>query len=1155
MGRSIIDRFGLLLVAGLFGSLVVSCGDAQDADRDRNTQSIAGTQCAKAGESKSFAKVLHVCGLNGQDLVWFAATSQKPQGAACRKLGAVKKTNATTRVCGRVGKKKLWVPVQSLPTSMISSATSLPTDGAASSTTTADSSLAEASSQTTATPPTTLSPPTTIAIPNSEVQKAAIELSAPSKSVLSTDFKVATSGAIVSPAPAIQLVDEGGNPRGRAGVVVKVLVDREDVVVEGGQATTNDEGLATFRNLVLRGSVGPVQVTFEPEGLASVTSTIDLVPGAPVAIGVYSETRTVVAGTEWIASVYFLDSSDNFAGPTGVEITARTSGGAVLGKATTNDVRVARFSLPVRKTAGDWEIEFVGPNGIEPAKVKLRVIPSTADRLVVDTVLPDTATNAMPVSGEIKVHVADQYGNMVESQDLQINLAVAPHELPVSASGATASMPQGTVENESATIDESGYATFSNPTIVAEAGVWSLTFSSNDNADLHASHVIEVVAGAAEELRFVQNPAGARSGVAIAVQPSVMLVDVSGNVITDEGTVITASAPEPNTLTNATATTGRDGVATFTDLKVSGKAGKITISFNSALMPTLQKEISLAAGPIERLNVLVHEVSAVAGVAFISSSHIGAADSQGNAVTEPITVLGKCTGSDTWTGVQTNADGVATFSRQVVTRAGTAVCEYRYESGSRALSASASVTVVAATAATVEFVAQPPTTASMGRALSTTPSVRLVDQFGNRVERAGVTVTASVSDRSLEISNNSVTTDASGIATFGAMTFGGTIGTYRLSFAPSGGVALQAAADTAISAGAASRAEVQRQLDGLASGVRATTQPTLRIADRWGNAVAESGWSASVTLRPMLPNSSTLSMLEVTGNSATSGSSGEINFADVVVAGRSGVTYMPTYRVRKGLTELGVVQGAVVTLAPGQASQFTYEIATKDDSFVAVASGGPIGRIRQSDAKGNPVNVAGARQVVVAYQRGSFPDSGMSWGRQIEPDVTSDGVTTLGYRIYGGSAATGVLSVTVDGQAVKQYNVSLTSAAVVGDPGPSGGLLLRSSPSSPRFTETAPVSAATILYYTQISGYVANLTINGVANWALPTAAHTTQMMNWSNAGRLNLPTNFNGVAMVDSSMTVPLQRYLFWLPGIATKQSLPYGTGYDGVLPVRSFG
>ncbi|MBU6228054.1 MAG: hypothetical protein KGQ43_10745, partial [Acidobacteria bacterium] len=532
-----------------------------------------------------------------------------------------------------------------------------------SSTTTAESSLTETSSQTTAAPPTTLSPPTTIAIPNSEVQKAAIELSAPSRSVLSTDFEVATSGAIVSPTPAIQLVDEGGNPRGRAGVVVKVLVDREDVVVEGGQATTNDEGLATFRNLVLRGSVGPVQVTFEPEGLASVTTTIDLVPGAPVAIGIYGETQTVVAGTEWVAAVYFLDSSDNFAGPTGVEITARTSGGAVLGKATTNDVRVARFSLPVRKTAGDWEIEFVGPKGIEPAKVTLRVIPSTADRLVVDTVLPDTTTNATPVVGEIKVHIADQYGNIVESPDLPINLAVVPHELPVATSGETASMPQGAVKNDSATIDESGYATFSDPTIVAEAGVWDLTFSSPENVDLHASHVIEVVAGAAEELRFIQNPAGARSGVAMEVQPSLMLVDVSGNPIIDEGTVITASATDGYTLANATATTGRDGVAAFTDLKVSGKAGKITISFNSALMPTLQKEISLAAGPIELLNVLVHERSAVAGVAFTSSSHIGVSDAQGNAVTTPVTVLGRCAGSDAWTGVQTNADGVAIFSR------------------------------------------------------------------------------------------------------------------------------------------------------------------------------------------------------------------------------------------------------------------------------------------------------------------------------------------------------------------------------------------------------------------------------------------------------------------------------------------------------------
>jgi hypothetical protein len=296
-------------------------------------------------------------------------------------------------------------------------------------------------------------------------------------------------------------------------------------------------------------------------------------------------------------------------------------------------------------------------------------------------------------------------------------------------------------------------------------------------------------------------------------------------------------------------------------------------------------------------------------------------------------------------------------------------------------------------------------------------------------------------------------------------------------------------------------------------------------------------------------------MLEVSGNSATSGSSGQIDFVNVVVAGRSGVSYIPTYRVRKGLTELGVVDGAAVTLAPGQASQFTYEIATKDDSFLAVGSGRPIGRIRQSDSKGNPVNAAGARTVVVAYERGAFPNSGMSWGRQVEPDVTSDGVTTLGYRVYGGSAATGVLRVTVAGQAEKQYNTSLTSAAVVGDPGPSGGLLLSPSPSSPRFAETAPESAAHILYYTDVRGYVGSLTINGVGNWTLPTAAHTTQMMAWSNAGQLNLPTRFDGMSMADSSMTVIGYRYFTWLPGIATKQSLPYGLGWYGVLPVRSFG
>lgn len=1161
MNRSVVRRFGLSLAVGLFGSLVVSCGDAQDADRDRNTQSIAGTQCTKAGESKSVAKVLYVCGLNGQDLVWFASISRKPQGAACRKLGAVKKVNATTRVCAIVGKKKLWVSVQPLPTSMISSATSLPADVAASSTTTAGSSVTDASSQTTATPPTTLSPPTTIAIPNSDVQKAAIELSAPSRSVLSTAFTVATSGALVSPAPTIQLVDEGGNPRGRAGVIVKVLVDREDVTVEGGQATTNDEGLAIFRNLVLRGYEGPVRVTFEPEGLASVTTSVDLVPGAPVALEFFSETRTVVAGTAWVAAVYFLDSSDNFAGPVGAEVTAQARGGAVLGKATTDDLRVARFSLPVRKTAGEWEIEFVGPNGIEPAKVKLQVVASTADRLVIDTALPELAINDTPVSGEIKVHIADRYGNMVKSPDLQVNLAVVPHELPISENGAAAPLPQGTVKNESATIDESGYATFDNPTVVAEAGVWNLTFSSPDNVELNASHVIEVVAGAARELRLARNPAGARSGVAFAVQPSLTLVDVSGNVISEEGIVITAGAPDDYTLANATATTGSDGVATFTDLKVSGKAGNVTMSFNSPLMPAIQKEISLAAGPIEKLNVLAHATSAVAGVAFTSDSSIGVADAQGNAITEPVTVLGKCAGSDTWTGVQTNADGVAVFSRQVVTRAATVECEYRYTTGSKELSTKARVAVVAASATTVEFVTQPPTTASMGAALSPAPAVRLVDSYGNRVERAGVAVTVLNPDRSLEISNNSVTTDAAGIATFGTMTFGGTIGSYRLSFAPSGGVALQAAANTVFSAGAASRVEVRRQLDGLASGWRATTQPTLRVNDRWGNAVAESGWTASVTLTPMPTVSSALSMLEVTGNSATSGPSGQINFVDVVVAGKSGVTYTPTYRVRKGLMELPIATGSAVALAPGRASQFTYEIDVDRypyDGQVSIASGVSIGRIRQSDAKGNPVNAAGARRVTVAYERSQFPNQGMSWGRQIEPDVTADGVTTLGYRIYGEAAATGVLRVTVDGEREIGLNVSLTSAVAVGDPAPSGGILLEVPTSSSRNTylEVAPrawAGGSTGRSYEWTVRYVAESYIGGVSGWGVPSRADTRKMADLITAGKMTYPFRSGEVFWRQQEIQGVCST---WTPSFVPNPWAwtDYICGYFDVLPVRRF-
>jgi len=248
-------------------------------------------------------------------------------------------------------------------------------------------------------------------------------------------------------------------------------------------------------------------------------------------------------------------------------------------------------------------------------------------------------------------------------------------------------------------------------------------------------------------------------------------------------------------------------------------------------------------------------------------------------------------------------------------------------------------------------------------------------------------------------------------------------------------------------------------------------------------------------------------------------------------------------------------------LAPGRASQFTYEIDVDRypyDGQVSIASGVSIGRIRQSDAKGNPVNAAGARRVFVAYERGQFPRSGMSWGRQIEPDVTADGVTTLGYRIYGQAAATGVLRVTVDGEREIGLNVSLTSAAATGDPAPSGGILLEVPTSSSRNTylEVAPrawAGGSTGRSYEWTVRYVAESYIGGVSGWGVPSRADTQKMAGLITAGKMTYPFRSGEVFWRQQEIQGVCST---WTPSFVPNPFAwtDYICGYFDVLPVRRF-
>lgn len=1135
-----VKKLGAGVMAVLLLMVAASCGESSDS-RDRNARSIAGSSCKKAGQTKTVGKVLHVCGIDGTSRRWFAAVSPKPKGAACRKAGVVKKATAKSSVCGTVGKKQFWIPVRPLPASMIAPATSPLGEAAVAGTTIVDGSTSTGATSTTIPSTTT---PTTIVVPNDEFKKAVAALSVPARSVLTTSFTSATSGTAVSPAPVLQLVDEGGNPRGRAGVIVNVVVDNEDVVVSGGRSVTDDDGRAAFDQLTFTGAAGPMIVTFEPEALASVSVRVELVPGAPSEMLLMTGTTSLVAGAQWepAPSVALVDSAGNFAGREGDEIVARVKDGSVLGKATIGKDNFAHFTLTASQAAGSWEVEFVGPDGIEPESTTMTIVPAAADRIVVDTVLPAMVTNGTAVSEVVAVHVADQYGNLVKDAGTKIVMAISPY-VNARQDGVGAYVPKGEVLNSEATIDKSGEARFIAPTVEAEAGDWVLTFAADSKDFAQAFHEVTVVPGIPVALEIVTPPAGARSGLPLVMPPALRFVDKSGNAIHVKGYTITASVPVGYDVSKGSAITDDEGVATFKGLTISGRSQRVAMSFNSPLMPTLVKEIYLAPGAIAKLVVVDHAKTAVAGETFTTTSKIGIADVSGNVVDERVSVLGQCDGSRNWFGSQT-INGVASFSDFVVNRAGSATCKYTYFTGEKLLSLEVVVSVSSADATTIEILTQPPTSAVMGGTLSATPRARLVDSYGNNVEKAGVTVGIYTTNPSLIIANGVVKTDASGIADFSALSFGGYVGTYRLSIAPVGGIAVAAAADTVITAGTASRAVVETQLAGLASGVKASTQPTLKITDAWTNPVPSGGWVASLLLTPTSLEQQATKLLSISGNSATSGTDGRVKFSNVVASGLSGVTYVPTYSVSRDGKNLPLVTGTSVALAPGMATQFEAEISE------SVASGGAIGTIEQRDSKGNLVSDAGAKSAVVSYQK----VSGSSWGRQVNADVTTNGRTTIGYRIFGTQGAAGTLSIDVGDQTPLTFDMSLTTSAVVGDPAPAGGILISvPTPSRNVYYEVAPFKwASSPLYeigsYEWVSNYLESASIAGFFGWTIPTTTQTRAMDVLISAGKLNYPwPNYDWYWEKSNGGGC-----LTWRPSQGLHST--FGCGGYYVLPVRIF-
>src|SRR5207248_2153332 len=382
------------------------------------------------------------------------------------------------------------------------------------------------------------------------------------------------------------------------------------------------------------------------------------------------------------------------------------------------------------------------------------------------------------------------------------------------------------------------------------------------------------------------------------------------------------------------AATNGSGLASFTNLSITGAAGDRTLGFSATgLTGAVSTTITVGAGAATQLTLTTQPSStAQSGVAFAQQPVIQVRDASGNAVSQVgVTVTAAiATGGGTLGGTltaTTTSGGTASFTNLAIS--GTA--------GDRTLSFSATgltpavsgtITVGAGAATQLTLTTQPSATAQSGVAFAQQPVVQLRDGAGNAVSQAGVTVTAAIATGGGTLGGTlTATTSGTGAATFTDLAISGTVGNRTLRFSATGLTPVTSGTIT-LTAGPADHLTVTTQPSATAqSGVVFARQPAVRLRDGAGNAVSQAGVTVTAAIAT---GGGTLGGTLT----ATTTSGGTASFTNLSVTGTVGDRTLSF-----SATGLTVATSGTITVTAGTATQLTLatQPSTTAQSGVAFA--------------------------------------------------------------------------------------------------------------------------------------------------------------------------------------------------------------------------
>src|SRR2546425_2768573 len=378
------------------------------------------------------------------------------------------------------------------------------------------------------------------------------------------------------------------------------------------------------------------------ESAADFSTSVPVAPSAPTGLAQFQSDGTTAIGLGGTAngrSVTFqaVVTDPNPGDQLRLEVEAQPVGTAFSGTASGSGSSVANGGIATAVVAGlsdntsyHWRARTVDQTNRSSDWVSFGSNPESAtDFRVAVTVTqlvftqpPTTTAAGAAITPAVRVEARDANDATVTSFGGVVSMEIGTNPAGGSLSGTT-NLPAA-----------NGVATFSNLAINRAAGGYTLRASSGTVTQV--SPPFTIIPGAATQLTVTTQPsATAPSGVAFAQQPVIQLRDAAGNAVSQAGVTVTAAiATGGGTLGGAlSATTTASGVASFTNLSISGTAGDRTLSFSATGLTGINSTtITITAGAATPLTVTTQPpATAQSGGPVAQQPGVQLADGGGNA--------------------------------------------------------------------------------------------------------------------------------------------------------------------------------------------------------------------------------------------------------------------------------------------------------------------------------------------------------------------------------------------------------------------------------------------------------------------------------------------------------------------------------------------